>query len=133
MITAFIFTFLYLITWVFFQKYQFIERDNKAGSDIRQNANKRWHQWKAANQVVFFLLLVLISSVKIAILSSIIFWIFFDALLNKIALNKPLLYVGKTSYLDVNTRRLADILHIDPTHLSLILKILIIVLIILLF
>ncbi len=115
-------TLVYLLSWVFYQKNQFLERDN---SIVYHNKklSKRWHQWKFVQQVCFFFIIYLHFGLEITLVNIGFYWILFDAFLNKFVLNREFFYIGKTSVIDSKVRWIASKIKIDPYKLSAILKI----------
>jgi hypothetical protein len=79
-----------------------------------KQANKKWHAWQGAVQFAFFAsvfpAIVMHPSIGNALVYVVMymafFWIVFDGLLNKIALEKPFFYVGKTATIDSFFQRL---------------------------
>jgi hypothetical protein len=117
-----LFTIAYLVSWVFFHKNQFIERDNSTHSEAAIVANKQWHFWKGLNQIVFFGLMWYSFGLWNALMCATIYWITFDSSMNKFVLNKELFFVGTTSFIDNVTRKIASIFKASPSTTSAILK-----------
>jgi hypothetical protein len=115
-------TVIYLLSWIQFQKYQFLERDyNKVVKN--QEYSKKWHYWKGLNQLIFFAVVFLFASWKITLVCMAFYWIGFDAFFNKIVLKRDFFFVGTTSTIDKTLQAISKKLHISSTTFSAILKI----------
>ena len=114
----------YLVSWVVYQKHQFLERDLYATDP--QTAynihNKKWHFWKGVNQLCVYGIVFLGFGFKMMMIFAVLFWAGFDLFCNKIVLNRPWLSVGKTADTDLFIRKVADITHIKPEYTSLLIK-----------
>lgn len=99
LLISFIITFVYLLSWIKFQKYQFLERDYNIVAKHSEYSRK-WHFFKGLNQVIFFYLIFISFGFKIALIDSTMFWIFFDGWLNLSVLKREFFYVGNTSKID---------------------------------
>lgn len=99
LLISFIFTFAYLLTWVKFHKYQFLERDYTTVANHKEYG-RLWHTWKGANQGIFFVLLGSLFGWQLGIINALIYWVLFDGLLNILVLNKEFFYVGYSSWID---------------------------------
>ncbi len=113
-----LFTIAYLVSWVFFHKNQFIERDNSTHSEAAIIANKRWHFWKGVNQIVFFSIMCVSFGCINALLCAVLYWIAFDSSMNKFVLNQGFFYVGKTSWVDRQTQSLAKLINVKASIVS---------------
>lgn len=109
-ILSFIFTLGYMITWVKFQQYQFLERDYTIVANNKQYS-KLWHVWKGANQGVFFILLGSLFGWKLMIINSILYWVLFDGFLNIFVLNREFFYIGNTSWIDRSLRSITGLIN----------------------
>lgn len=115
-------TVIYLLSWVQFQKYQFLERDyNKVAKN--QEYSRKWHYWKGLNQLIFFAVVFLFASWKITLVCMAFYWISFDAFFNKIILKRNFFFIGTTSAIDKFLQKISTKLHISPNLVSAILKI----------
>jgi hypothetical protein len=117
----------YLVSWVVYQKHQFLERDLYATDP--QTAynihNKKWHFWKGVNQSCVYGIVFLGFGFKMMIIFAVLFWAGFDLFCNKIVLNRPWLFVGTTADTDLFIRKVADKIHIKPEYTSLLIKVVI--------
>ena len=79
--------FIYVILWAFFHKYQFL--------DLRLYRNIVWKKWRVIISV-FTLVPFFLPEPHLTdlLLSCSLNWLTFELAVNKISLNKPLLYVG---------------------------------------
>jgi hypothetical protein len=109
-----------LISWIFFHKNQFIERDNSSHTEAAIMANKKWHFWKGVNQLVFFGLLWFSFGLVNAALCAVLFWTIFDSSMNKFVLHKELFYVGTTSWIDRQTQAIAKFAKVKASVISVI-------------
>lgn len=91
--------FFYTLSWIYYSKYQFIERDSSFPVD-RSKASRLWHIWKGVNQISFLSLIALFADYKFAVFCASIYWVLFDIGVNIVALNRPWNYYGKTSFID---------------------------------
>lgn len=104
LLLSILFTLGYTWSWIKFQQYQFLERDyNIVGRYPKYSKN--WHYWKGINQIVFFSILTFTFGWQLALINSIIFWILFDGIFNKIVLKREFFYVGKTAQTDKTIRK----------------------------
>lgn len=117
-----LFTLMYVISWVFYSKYQFIERDYSPKLDISKSASKKWHFWKGVNQIAFFGIIFSSTTLLLTVLLGIWYWVLFDILINVIALNKEAFYVGETSFIDKTIKKIGNFIHLSSSKLSFILK-----------
>ena len=92
--------------------YQF--KENKAKTKaFKLKFNSLWHKWQAYLQGLFYSLIaivvwtsspfstsILFDGLGVALIGAGLFWIIFDAIVNKYGLGKELLYVGETATLD---------------------------------
>jgi hypothetical protein len=125
-ITIIILLALQLISWVWYQKYQFLERDLFATKPEEAYANnKLWHKWKAINHISLYGLLFLGFGFKTMLMFAVSFWALFDVLVNIVVLKRPPFYVGITAGTDKFLRKLGEFLHIKPEIASILIKILI--------
>jgi len=93
------YTFLYTLSWVKFQKYQFLERSYDIVAQHHEYSQK-WHWFKGLNQFVFFYLLSVKFGYLIGFVDIIFYWILFDGWLNKSVLKRNFFYVGTTGKID---------------------------------
>ena len=125
-ITIIILLALQLISWVWYQKYQFLERDLFATKPEEAYANnKLWHKWKAINHISLYGLLFLGFGFKTMLMFAVSFWALFDVLVNVVVLKRPPFYVGITAGTDKFLRKLGEFLHIKPEIASVLIKMLI--------
>ena len=125
-ITIIILLALQLISWVWYQKYQFLERDLFATKPEEAYANnKLWHKWKAINHISLYGLLFLGFGFKTMLMFAVLFWALFDVLVNVVVLKRPPFYVGITAGTDKFLRKLGEFLHIKPEIASVLIKMLI--------
>lgn len=92
-------TFIYLLSWVKFQKYQFLERDYDIVAK-HQEYSRNWHFYKGLNQIAFFIPMIVLFGLPLAIIDSIIYWICFDGWLNISVLKRKFFYVGNSAKID---------------------------------
>jgi hypothetical protein len=115
-----------LISWVWYQKYQFLERDLFATKPQDAYANnKLWHKWKGINHMSLYGLLFLGFGFKTMLIFAVLFWALFDVLINVVVLNRKALYVGVTADTDKFLRKLGEFLHIKPEIASVLIKVVI--------
>jgi hypothetical protein len=115
---------VYLISWVMYQKHQFLERDLYEIDPQKAYANnKLWHKWKGINQLCVYGMVYLGFGFKMMMIFAVLFWAGFDLFVNKIVLNRPWLFVGTTADTDLFVRKVADKIHIKPEYTSLLIKI----------
>lgn len=99
---------MFTIGFAFRNKWQFAEM-NALNSNIAQKANKKWHSWQAVVQLAFYVIIGLSTheayGIATALLYLSFFWLLFDGILNKVALNKPFFYVGTTAFIDKQFQR----------------------------
>jgi len=114
----------HLISWVVYQKHQFLERDlvNSDPNTAYQVHNKGWHFWKGINHISVYGMLFLGFGFKWMMIFAVLFWALFDIFINIIVLKRPGLHIGKTADTDLFIRKVADIIHIKPEYTSLIIK-----------
>ena len=125
-ITIIILLALQLISWVWYQKYQFLERDLFATKPEEAYANnKLWHKWKAINHISLYGLLFLGFGFKTMLMFAVSFWALFDVLVNVVVLKRPPFYVGITAGTDKFLRKLGEFFHIKPEIASVLIKMLI--------
>ena len=115
----------HLISWVVYQKHQFLERDlvNTDPETAYHVHNKGWHWWKGINHVTVYGMLFFGFGFKWMMIFAVLFWAGFDILVNVIVLKRKALHVGKTADTDLFIRKVADIIHISPEYTSLLIKI----------
>jgi len=117
---------VHLISWVWYQKYQFLERDLYSSNLEEAYANNKiWHKWKGINHLSLYLVLFLGFGLKIALGFAVLFWALFDVLINIVVLKRPPFYVGITADTDKFLRKLGDFLHIKAEIASVLIKLLI--------
>ena len=116
----------YLVSWVIYQKHQFLERDlySTDGHNAYEN-NKKWHFWKGVNQLCVYGIVFLGFGFKMMMIFAVLFWAGFDLFCNKIVLNRPWLFVGTTADTDLFIRKVSNIIHIKPEYTSLLIKVVI--------
>jgi hypothetical protein len=115
---------VYLISWVMYQKHQFLERDlYEIDPQKAYTNNKLWHKWKGINQLCVYGMVYLGFGFKMMMIFAVLFWAGFDLFCNKIVLNRPWLFVGTTADTDLFVRKVADKIHIKPEYTSLLIKI----------
>jgi hypothetical protein len=85
-----------LISWVFYSKYQFIERDTRT-----LEANRKWHFWGAVNRASVLAILWSHTGFVVATICGLLYFVLFDALINLWALKRPISYIGKTARMDI--------------------------------
>jgi hypothetical protein len=125
-ITIIILLALQLISWVWYQKYQFLERDLFATKpEEAYDNNKLWHKWKGINHLSLYGLLFLGFGFKTMLMFAVSFWALFDVLVNVVVLKRPPFYVGTTAGTDKFLRKLGEFLHIKPEIASVLIKMLI--------
>jgi hypothetical protein len=125
-ITIIILLALQLISWVWYQKYQFLERDLFATKpEEAYDNNKLWHKWKGINHLSLYGLLFLGFGFKTMLMFAVSFWALFDVLVNVVVLKRPPFYVGITAGTDKFLRKLGEFLHIKPEIASVLIKMLI--------
>jgi len=118
----------YLVSWVMYQKYQFLERDlYSTDSYNAYENNKKWHFWKGINQLCVYGMVFLGFGFKMMMIFAVLFWAGFDLFVNKIVLNRPWLSVGKTADTDKFIRKVSDKIHIKPEYTSLLIKVAILI------
>ena len=117
----------YLVSWVIYQKHQFLERDlyTTDPQTAYQTHNKGWHFWKGVNQLCVYGIVFLGFGFKMMMIFAVLFWAGFDLFCNKIVLNRPWLFVGTTADTDLFIRKVANIIHIKPEYTSLLIKVVI--------
>lgn len=113
----------YLVSWVLYQKHQFLERDlySTDGHNAYEN-NKKWHFWKGINQLCVYALVGMGFGFKMMVIFAVLFWAGFDLFVNKIVLNRPWLFVGTTADTDLFVRKIADKIKVKAEYTSLIIK-----------
>jgi len=125
-ITIIILLALQLISWVWYQKYQFLERDLFATKpEEAYDNNKLWHKWKGINHLSLYGLLFLGFGFKTMLMFAVSFWALFDVLVNVVVLKRPPFYMGTTADTDKFLRKLGESLHIKPEIASVLIKMLI--------
>jgi len=113
-----IITVLYTLSWVKFQKYQFLERDYSKVAK-HPEYSKGWHFWKGVNQLIFFSIMFFLVGARIATMDLIIYWILFDGLMNKTILKREFFYIGTTAQTDISFRKISHLINIPfKTKLS---------------
>ena len=118
----------YLVSWVMYQKYQFLERDlYSTDSYNAYENNKKWHFWKGINQICVYGMVFLGFGFKMMMIFAVLFWAGFDLFVNKIVLNRPWLFVGTTADTDKFIRKVSDKIHIKPEYTSLLIKVAILI------
>ena len=115
---------IHLVSWVVYQKHQFLERDlvNTNPEKAYQVHNKGWHFWKGINHLSVYGMLFFGFGFKWMMIFAVLFWALFDIFINIIVLKRPGLHIGKTADTDLFIRKVADIIHIKPEYTSLIIK-----------
>ncbi len=118
--------FLYLISWVYYQKFQFKERDLvNTYPDLAYEANKKWHIWKGINHLGVYIAIWAAYGFWNMVIFGTAFWILFDMLCNIIVLKRHAFYVGKTAQTDLFIRWAADKIKITPEITQFIIKVVI--------
>ena len=117
----------YLVSWVMYQKHQFLERDLfKSDPQVAyQTHNKGWHFWKGINQLCVYGMVFLGFGFKMMMIFAVLFWAGFDLFCNKIVLNRPWLFVGTTADTDLFIRKVSNKIHLKPEYSSLLIKVII--------
>lgn len=110
----YILSILFTITFVIYQKWQFSDDNNKSKG--------KWHLWGALLRLQYFIPFLFPYDIKDVILAGSINIILFDLLLNKIALNKQLLYIGFTSYINNKLGKYKWFVYFGQLVLALIIK-----------
>ena len=127
-ITIVILLALQLISWVWYQKYQLLERDLFSTKPQEAYANnKLWHKWKGINHISLYGLLFLGFGFKTMLMFAVSFWALFDVLINIVVLKRPPFYVGITAGTDKFLRKLGESLHIKPKIASVLIKVVILI------
>lgn len=121
-----IITSIYTLSWIKFQKYQFLERDYNIVARHKEYS-QLWHKWKAVNQGIFFFVMLILCGLKLTLVNVIFYWIIFDGFLNISVLNKPFFYVGTTAKTDIRLHQLAAFLKTTPSNLAAALKIILLI------
>lgn len=103
MILAAILTLFFIISWVGYSKYQFLERDSSDAA-IKISANKSWHKFKFLNQVVFFVAAALLSSIEFGIALALTYQLVFDSAINVIVEKQPIYHLG-TDTIDATLKK----------------------------
>jgi len=117
-----------LVSWVWYQKYQFLERDLFATNPEEAYANnKLWHKWKGINHISLYGLLFFGFGFKTMLIFGVSFWALFDVLVNVVVLNRPPFFVGTTADTDKFLRKLGEFLHIKPEIASVLIKVVILI------
>jgi hypothetical protein len=126
---------VHLVSWVIYQKHQFLERDlvNSDPHTAYHIHNKGWHNWKGVNHLTVYGFLFFGFGFKWMMIFAVLFWALFDIFINVIVLKRPALYIGKTAGTDLFIRKVADIIHIKPEITSLLIKIAILLGVIIIF
>lgn len=101
----------YTVSWVKFQKYQFLERDYSKVAN-HPEYSKGWHFWKGVNQLIFFSIMFFLVGPRIAAMDLIIYWIMFDGLFSKTILKREFFYIGTTAQTDKSFRKLSSLINI---------------------
>ena len=124
---------VHLISWVLYQKYQFLERDLYATKPQEAyTKNKKWHFWKGLNHLSVYVLVWSHYGFWSMVFFATSFWFGFDILCNVIVLKRPAFYVGVTADTDKFIRKIAGIVKIKPELASVLIKIIILLLLIIL-
>jgi hypothetical protein len=124
---------VHLISWVLYQKHQFIERDLYATKPQEAyEQNKKWHFWKGINHLSVYVLVWSLYGFWSMFLFAIAFWFGFDILCNVIVLKRPAFYVGVTADTDKFIRKVAEFIKIKPEYTSALIKILILLILLIL-
>lgn len=119
---------LQLISWVWYQKYQFLERDLFATKPQEAyDNNKLWHKWKAVNHISLYGLLFLGFGFKTMLIFAVLFWALFDVLINIVVLKRLPFFVGTTADTDKFLRKIGKSLHIKPEIASVLIKVVILI------
>jgi hypothetical protein len=117
---------VHLISWVLYQKHQFLERDLYAiDSHNAYEHNKKWHIWKGINHLSVYAVLWGTFGFYAMFIFATCFWLGFDILINVIVLKRPAFYVGKTADTDKFLRKVAELIKIKPEYVSALIKVLI--------
>lgn len=117
-----------LVSWVWYQKYQFLERDLFANKPEEAYVNnKLWHKWKGINHISLYGLLLLGFGFKTMLIFAVAFWALFDVLINVVVLKRPPFFVGTTADTDKFLRKLGEFLHIKPEIASVLIKVVILI------
>jgi hypothetical protein len=115
-----------LISWVWYQKYQFLERDLFATKpEEAYDNNKLWHKCKGINHLSLYGLLFIGFGFKTMLIFAVLFWALFDVLINVVVLNRAPFYVGITADTDRFLRKLGTFLHIKAETASILIKVVI--------
>ena len=115
---------IHLISWVVYQKYQFLERNlYEINPQEAYENNKLWHKWKGINHLTVYGMIFFGFGFKWMMIFAVLFWAAFDLFVNKIVLNREWLSVGRTAGTDKFIRKVANIIHIKPEYTSLLIKI----------
>lgn len=124
---------VHLISWVLYQKHQFLERDlYETDSHNAYEHNKKWHIWKGINHLSVYVLVWSLYGFFSMVFFATAFWFGFDILCNIIVLKRPAFYVGVTADTDKFIRKIAEIVKIKPELASVLIKIIILLLLIIL-
>jgi len=116
---------VHLISWVVYQKHQFLERDlvHSDPETAYQKHNKGWHFWKGINHISVYGMLYFGFGFKWMMIFAVLFWAGFDILVNVVVLKRKALHVGKTADTDLFIRKVSNIIKISPEHTSLLIKV----------
>lgn len=117
----------HLISWVVYQKHQFLERDlvHTEPEKAYQLHNKGWHFWKGINHITVYGMLFFGFGFKWMMIFAVLFWAGFDILVNIVVLKRKALHVGKTADTDLFIRKVASIIRLTPEVTSLLIKVVI--------
>jgi hypothetical protein len=124
---------VHLISWVLYQKHQFLERDlYEIKPQEAYEQNKKWHFWKGINHISVYVLVWSLYGFWLMFLFATAFWFGFDILCNVIVLKRPAFYVGVTADTDKFIRKVAELIKIKPEYASALIKILILIILLIL-
>jgi hypothetical protein len=124
---------VHLISWVLYQKHQFLERDLYAtDSHNAYEHNKKWHISKGINHLSVYVLVWSLYGFWSMLLFATSFWFGFDILCNIIVLKRPAFYVGLTAETDKFIRKIAEFIKIKPEYASALIKVLILLILLIL-
>lgn len=117
---------VHLISWVLYQKHQFLERDLYATQPQEAyTQNKKWHFWKGINHLSVYVLVWSLYGFWSMLFFATSFWFGFDILCNVIVLKRSAFYVGQTAQTDLFIRKIAEFIKIKPEYASALIKIVI--------
>ena len=92
----YIFAILLAISQCYYQRYQF--------NDLKWDRDIRWKYWRIVTTILTFVTILMSQYVTTSwqdlLLTSSIYWVFFEVGTNVISLNAGWFYVGKSSFTD---------------------------------